>query len=107
MVARQDAQPTGVVRQHLGDAELHREVRDSVGHLGALSGAFLVPQRPGQVIVELAGDVVQPTDERLVDGKFVQPVRGDLTEQRNRIAADPLPQVRIDGLEQVLRRFVP
>ena len=29
VVAGQDAEATGVVRQHLGDAELHREVRDA------------------------------------------------------------------------------
>ena len=33
VVAGQDAQAARVVRQHLGDAELHREVRDAVRHL--------------------------------------------------------------------------
>ena len=37
MVTGEDPQATGVVRQHLGDAELHREVRDAVGHLGAVA----------------------------------------------------------------------
>ena len=107
MVAGEDSQAARVVRQHLGDAELHREVRDAVRHLDAVGGAFLIPERPTQVVVELGGDVVQPADERLVDGEFVQPFRADLAEQRHRIAADLRPQRRIDGREQVLRRFVP
>ena len=107
MVTGQDSQAAGVVRQHLGDAELHREVRDAVRHLGAVGGAFLVPQRPTQVVVELGGDMVQPPDERLVDCEFVQPFRAHLAEQRHRIAADLRPQRRIDGREQVLRRLVP
>jgi hypothetical protein len=107
MVAGKYAKAAGVVRQHLGDAEFHREIRDAVGHFGVLGGAFLVPERPGKVIVELADQLVQPADERLVDSQFVQPVRGDLTEERHRIAPDLLPQFGVDGREQVLRRFVP
>ena len=50
---------------------------------------------------------VQPADERLVGGEFVQPFRADLAEQCHRIAADLRPQRRVDRREQVLRRFVP
>ena len=71
------------------------------------AGTFLVPERLTQIVVELLGDVVQLAGERLVDREFVQPFGTDLAKQCHRIAADLLPQRRIDGCEQVLRRFVP
>ena len=71
------------------------------------AAAFLVPQRTAQIVVEIRGELIESADERLVDGEFVEPFRADPTEQRHRIAADLRPQRRIDGGEQVLRRFVP
>ena len=37
VVSGQDPQAAGIVRQHLGNAELHREVGDAVGHRGAVA----------------------------------------------------------------------
>ena len=68
---------------------------------------LLVPQRPGQVVVQVGGQLVEPAQERFVDGEFVQPLRADLPEQRDRVAPDLLPQLRIDGREQILGGLVP
>ena len=75
VIAGQNAQATGIVRQHLGNAELHREVRDAVRQLRALAGLLLVPQRPGQVVVQVGGELVEAAHERLVLGQLVQPFR--------------------------------
>ena len=107
MIARQNAEAAGVVRQHLGDAELHREVRDAVRQFGALGDLLLVPQRPGQVVVQVGGQFIEATQEGLVDGELVQPLRADLPQQRHRITSDLLPQLRIDCREQVLGGLVP
>ena len=77
------------------------------GSCGALLDLLLVPQRPGQVVVQVGGQLVEPAQERFVDGQFVQPLRADLPEQRHRVASDLLPQLRIDGLEQILGGLVP
>ncbi len=68
---------------------------------------LLVPQWTGQVIVQIGGQFVEALRERLVGRQFVQPLRADLSEQRHRIVTDLLPQLGIDGREQVLRRLVP
>lgn len=108
MVAGEYPQAARVVRQHLGDAELHREVRDPLGQFGVLfAGELLVPQRPAQVVVQLGGQPVETLDEGVVGGQLLQSRRSDLSEQGNRITADLLPQRGVDLGEQILGRFVP
>jgi hypothetical protein len=107
VIASQNAQATGIVREHLGDAELHGEVRDPVRQLRTFFALLLVPQRPGQVIVEVGCQAVEAAQERPILGQLVQPLRSDLPEQRDRVEPDLLPQLRIDGLEQVLCWLVP
>ena len=107
MIARQDAQATRVVRQHLGDAELHREVGDAVGHGSAVLGLLLVPQRAAQIIVQIGGQMIEPVQESVVDRQFVQPCRAHRAQQRNGILTALHPQVRVDRAEEILRRLVP
>ena len=107
VIACQNAEAAGVVGQHLGNAEFHREVGDSVGQFGAVLDLLLVPQRAGQVVVQVGGQLVQPAQERFVDGKFVEPLRADLPEQRHRVGPDLPPQLRFDGFEQILSGLVP
>ena len=52
MVAGEDSQAARVVGQHLGNAELHREVRDAGRHLHTVVLLLLIPQRTAQVIVQ-------------------------------------------------------
>ena len=96
MVAGENAQAAGVVRQHLGDAELHREVRDAVRQFGALLELLLVPQRPGQVIVQVGGELVEAPQEGIVDRKLIEPLRAHQAQQRHRVVTDLLPQLRVD-----------
>ena len=114
MVAGEDAEPAGVVRQHLGNAELHREVCDAVGQHRRFIGIraidlreLLVPQRTAQVVVQISGQRCQACDEVLVVGQLLQPLGADVTEHRHRVRADEFPQLGIDRLEQILGRFVP
>ena len=107
VVAGQNPQPAGVVRQHLGDTELHREVGDAGRQSRPVRLLVLIPQRPAQVIVQIGDQRVEALPVRFVGCQFVQPLRADLPEQRHRIASDLFPQLGIDGREQVLRRLVP
>jgi hypothetical protein len=103
VVAGQDAEATGVLREDLGQAELHREVGDAARHPGLL----LVPARLGQVVGQVVGGVGEPAQEPLVPGQRGQPGRRYRAEQPDRVAATVPPQFRIDGREQVQRLLVP
>ena len=108
VVAGQDAQTAGVDRQHLGDAELHREVADAGGQrliVGLLQ--LLVPERLGQVVVEFGGQRVKPGQEFRILGQFVETLRGDRAQHSDRIAATARPLAGVDALEQVLGGGVP
>ena len=108
MVAGEDPEAAGIVRQHLGHAEFHREVRDAFRRFDALlTGQPLVPQRPGQVVVEIRGQQPEPLDERFVTGEFLQPGGGHLPEQRHRVPVHLIPHLWVDRLEQILGRLVP
>ena len=110
VVTGQDAQAARIVGQHLGDAELHRKVRDAGRHgllVGPVALPLLVPQRTAQVVVQIGRQFVEPAQEGLVERQFVEPRGAHRAEQGDRVAAAALPQRRVDGREQVLRRFVP
>ena len=107
MVAGQDSQATRVVRQHLGDPELHRKIGDAVGHGSAVLVLLLVPQRAAQIIVQIGGQMIEPVQESAVDRQFVQPCRAHRAQQRNGILTALHPQVRVDRAEEILRRLVP
>ena len=77
------------------------------GSCGAFFGLLLVPQRPGQVIVQVSCQFVEAAHERLILGQLIEPLRRYLPEQRNRVTPDLLPQLGIDCREQVLRGLVP
>ena len=110
VIAGQNAEATGVDRQHLGDTELHREVADPAGHrrLGiSLRGHLLIPQRLGQILVEIGRQVVEPFQECLIFGKLIEPRPAHLAEQCHRVPAGLRPLLGIDALEQVLGGGVP
>ena len=77
VVAGQDAQSAGVLRQCRGNAELGREVPDCGGRP---LGERLVPARFGQVGVELVQPLVHLGDEALIRRKLVKPGRIDLAQ---------------------------
>jgi hypothetical protein len=108
VVAGEDAQAAGIDRQHLGHAELHREVADALGqHDIGLRLQLLVPPRFGQVLVEFGGELVDALGEPWVRGEFLEPGGADLTEQGHRVAADLGPQLGVDAGEQILAGGVP
>ena len=107
VIAGQDSQSARVIRQHLRDAELHREVRDAVGHPGAVGLLLLVPLRTGQIVVEVRGQPVQPVQKPAVDGQLVESGRADRAQQGDRILPTLHPQRRVDRRKEILGRFVP
>ncbi len=105
VVTGQDAETTGVVRQHLGHAELHREVRDAGRQRpGRL---FLIPPRPGQVGVQIGVQVVEALQKRLVGRQLVEPFGAHCPQQRHRVLLVLRPQCLVDVREEFLGRGVP
>jgi len=104
VVAGEDAQAAGVLRKHLGDAELRGEVRDAGRRL---IPERLVPAGRRQVLLEVVDGVLQAADEPAVLRQLGQPFGRHLAEHLHRVAAAALPQVRIEGLEQIPGLGVP
>ncbi len=89
VVAGEDAEAAGVLREHGGDAELRREVPDRAGRV--VAGLALVPAVGGQVAVEVGLGGVQPLDEAVVLGQLAPPLAADRAEQADRVVAHGVP----------------
>ncbi|MGX1272442.1 hypothetical protein RKD18_005636 [Streptomyces phaeoluteigriseus] len=98
MVAGEDAQAAGVLRQRGGDAELRGEVGDGGGQLGGLR---LVPAVAGHVVVQIVGGGGQPAQERLVLGQFLEACGAYAAEQPYGVAAHGRPVIGVDGPEEL------
>ncbi len=107
VVAGEDAETAGVVRQNLGDTELHGEVGDAGGQCRAALLLFLEPAGSGEVVLEVGGGGVEPGEEVAVLGERVESGGRHLAEQPDGVVAAPAPQVRVDRFEQVLGLRVP
>ena len=104
VITGEHAEAARVVRQRLGDPELHREVRDGRGQLRVVLP--LVPARLGQVTLEVGGRFLGVGQEIVVDGQFRQPGRGQRGEHPQRVA-DGVEQLRVHRREQVARGRMP
>ena len=89
MVTGEDAEAAGVLRQHLGDAELGGEVGDARRRLVPEG---LVPARRRQVLLQVVDGVLEPADELAVLGQRGQPLGRDLAQHLDRVAAAALPE---------------
>ena len=107
VVAGQDPQTAGVLRQHLGDPELRREVADALRGAGVLGGVALVPEVTGQVVGQIGLDHPQVLQELLVRRELLQSLDRDVGQQLDRIAGGRLPQLGVDGSEKILGIGVP
>ena len=74
VIAGEDAEAAGVLRQHLGDAELRREVGDA-GRAALSVLLALVPARLLEVVGQVVVDVVQPAQEPAVLGERARAAR--------------------------------
>ena len=107
MVAGQDAETAGVLRQHLGDAELGREVADRLRQLLALLDLALVPARRGEVVVEVVVHIGEGAQELAIACQLLDAVGTDLAEHATWVTIAGAPQLGIDRLEQVQRLGMP
>ena len=105
VVAGQDAEAAGVLRQHGGDAELRGEVGDGAGGVGARLA--LVPAVGAEVAVEVGLGGVQPLHEGVVVGQLAPAVARHGTQQAHRVVLDGVPDLGVDCREDVLGRRVP
>ena len=109
VVAGQDAEAAGVLRQHLGDAELRARSRRSTsgrsparGLLAAGTSAAAV-----EVVVQVVVRRRQPAQELRSRGERGEPLGAHLAEQPDRVAAARCHSSGVDRLEQVARLRVP
>ncbi len=104
VVTGQDAQTTGVLRQHVGDAVLRGEVGNRVDRS---TGVGLEPPVAGHVTGQVGYSQLEPAQEGLVVRQLVEPGGRNLAEKPDRVTAGAAPQLRVDSLENVLRLGVP
>ena len=113
VVAGEDAEAAGVLRQRRGDPELGREVADGGGQVpaavppGARAVALLVPAGAVQIGVQALRRGAQSVQERPVGGQCGEAGGGDGTEEPYGVAVGGLPAARVDGLEQLAGLGVP
>ena len=107
VVAREHAEAARVVGQHLGDAELHREVADRRGQGRVVLALTLVPARLREVLGEVVGELADGHDGLGVGGQLGDLGHGDFPEQPHGIVARALPRLRVERGEQVQCRRVP
>ena len=109
VVAGEDAEAAGVLRQGRGDAELGAEVGDGRGDaaVGLLTAPLLVPAVLDEVAVEGLLRPGHPLEEGRVAGEALELLGGDGREHGDGVMAHGGPALRVDGLEQVAQRGVP
>ena len=111
VVAGEDAEAAGVLRQHGRDAELGAEVRDRGG--GGLAGGLLlaaprlVPALVGEVVVQVLVGGHDAPDEVVVGGEGGELVGGQPREELDGVLPRLRPLAGADALEQVAGRRVP
>ncbi len=104
MVAGEDAEAAGVLRQRLGQSELGGEVGD---HVERAVGAPLEPARLGGGLGQALGGGVGQCGNLRVRRQLGPPPGGDPGDQSEWIVPARLPQGRIQLGEQGLRLAVP
>ena len=105
VVAGEDAETTGVLRQHRGDAVLRGEVGDRLRRLG--TGLLLEPAVAGEVLLEVRVGQLEAAQEALVRGQLLEPGGGHRTQGLDRVTTARDPDLRVDGGEDVLRLGMP
>jgi hypothetical protein len=105
VVAGEDAQAAGVLREDGGDAELRGEVRDRAGSFLRLTP--LEPAVAGEVGLQIGAGLAELLQEALVGCQLLEPGPADGAEELDRVPPRRLPQPGVHGLEDVLRLRVP
>jgi hypothetical protein len=103
MVAGEDAQAARILREHLGDPELGREVTDGAGSVRER----LIPARIGQIALEIRVHRLEVLKERGVHRQLPQAARGHLPEQSDGVELHRGPQLGVHLGEEIGRVGVP
>ena len=104
MVAREDAETSGVLRQGGRDAELGGEISHGAGQS---LGLCLIPAVTAQIVVQIVRDRVQTAPEPPVPGEFGESRGPHPAQQPHRVAPGGAPCLRVHGLEQIARLRMP
>ena len=108
VVAGEDAEAAGVLRQGRRDTELRAEVGDGRRHPGRLLTApVLVPAVLDEVAVEGLLGGGDPLHEQRVGREPLELVGGHGRQHRDRVLPHRLPPFGVDALEEVAQRRVP
>ena len=98
VIARENSEATGVLRQGLGDTEFRREVRDGTGRLRT---EMLKPSVCSQVRVQIGSGVPDARHELRIGRQFIPPGSRHLTEHRGRVVLHVCPQRRVNAREEL------
>lgn len=98
MVADEDAEAAGVLRQGGRDTELGREVGDGGGQF---TGMGLVPALAGHIVAQVVRDSRQTAQESGVLGQLREPRGRHAPQEPYGIAVRGGPALGVDGLEEV------
>ena len=105
VVAGEDAETAGVLRQHRGDAVLGREVGDRARRV--VAGLPGIPAVLGEVALEVRVRGVEPGAEVGVVDERIEPLAAHGAEEPDRVAGHVTPHLGVDAGEHVLRRRMP
>ena len=104
VIAGEDPETTGILRESLGDAELGREVGD--GTKRAVRAA-LEPTWRAQGLVEPGGGRVDVGDDERIGSELCPALDRDALQHTHRVVAGRLPAHRVESREQRLEVSVP
>ncbi len=108
VVAGEDTETAGVLREGLGDPELRGEVGDQPQRAGLHRlGPGLEPAGRGEVAVQAALGLVQVAQEPGVGAELFEAFRRHLAEQPHGIVGHRLPRLLVDPPEEVTGGLVP
>jgi len=105
VVARENAEASGVDRQAFRQAELHGEVGDPGGRVGAVTGAE--PGLPAQVVVQLVIGAAQLGQEAFVPGRQDELLLPDRSQHPHGIVVRIVPEIRVELAEELDGIVVP
>ena len=107
VITSENAKTAGVLRQHLGNAELRRKIANAGRSRGILGSVALIPQVAGLIVGKISLNQAEVLQKALVGRERLKTLDGDIGQHPNRIACRPIPQLRIHGPKKILGLGVP
>src|ERR1700730_4706048 len=106
MVARQNAQTSGIIRDRFVKTEFGGKIRDRLHDRAACSG-FSARVLAGEIIAECVMDFLQLAQESFILRNFLQARLPRELEHAHRVVIGPVPKLGVEMTKQAARRGLP